>query len=94
MNSRLTARLRWAPLRRLAQGVLLAGALCLPVHAADTDWPSFRGHNAAGVATGYETATDWSVNLRCEADAHVLAGCSKRINIYLIVLSTQYLTAV
>lgn len=62
LNSRLTARLRWAPLRRLTQGVLLAGALCLPVHAADTDWPSFRGHNAAGVATGYETATDWSVS--------------------------------
>ncbi len=27
----------------------------------DTNWPSFRGQNAGGVADGYVTATDWSV---------------------------------
>ncbi|MBT3269706.1 PQQ-binding-like beta-propeller repeat protein [Candidatus Poribacteria bacterium] len=47
--------------RRVAYTVVLAVAVCARLDAADTNWPSFRGHNADGVADGYATATEWSV---------------------------------
>ena len=49
------------PSRRLVVAALLVVTVCARLNAADTDWPSFRGHNAAGVAEGYPTATEWSV---------------------------------
>src|SRR5687768_10734777 len=30
----------------------------------DTNWPSFRGANAAGIAEGYATPTTWNVEER------------------------------
>src|SRR6185503_3956005 len=33
----------------------------VPVGAPNTDWPSFRGTNASGIAEGAPTATHWNV---------------------------------
>jgi outer membrane protein assembly factor BamB len=38
--------------------------MCTSFHVgaqSDTNWPSFRGHRASGIAEGYETPTSWKV---------------------------------
>lgn len=55
------------PIRRRDFLTFASSALLLPrfaasVRAADTDWPAFRGANAAGVQDGFALATHWSAD--------------------------------
>lgn len=51
------ARPQW----RLARvGIALCGAGLLPILAADSDWPRFRGPNGSGIATGAQPPTTWN----------------------------------
>ena len=45
----------------LLLSLLLAAPAAGPKAATDTNWPSFRGHNAAGVAEGFPLPVEWDL---------------------------------
>ena len=45
----------------LLPSLLLVASLAGPKAATDTNWPSFRGHNAAGVAEGFPLPVEWDL---------------------------------
>jgi len=45
----------------LTAGIVLAVSLSAPALSAGQNWPSFRGHSAAGVAEGYPTPSKWDL---------------------------------
>ena len=54
--------------RRSLGGLLWLGLICVSAALAyskepgrGVHWPSFRGHNAAGIAEGYPTPLEWDV---------------------------------
>jgi outer membrane protein assembly factor BamB len=55
-------------------------AALVQLHAADTNWPQFRGARASGVADGFDTPTTWNIetgdNLRWRTDIPGLAHSS------------------
>ncbi len=53
---------RHCSVRILTVGIVLAVSLSTTGLCAGQNWPSFRGHSAAGIAEGHPTPTKWDSN--------------------------------